>query len=181
MASFQGRVIGAMTLNVATYEEVEADQSALGQAAAVVVLAAVSSGIGWIWYNGLTGLLTGTITSLIAWAIGATVVWAIGTKLMPGPNTKADIPEVMRVVGFAQAPGLLSFITIIPILGWFIMIALAIWGLVAWVLGVKQALDYDDWLKPVIVCGLAWLAMIIVAFMGAAIFGIGAMTMNSVS
>lgn len=181
MATFQGRVIGAMTLNVATYEEVEADQTAMGQAAAVVVLAAVSNGIGWLWYNGLTGLLTGTIFSLIGWAIGATVVWAIGTKVLPAPNTRADIPEVMRVVGFAQAPGLLAFISIIPILGWVISFVLGLWGLAAWVLGVKQALDYDTWGKPIAVCLLAWITMIVVAAIGAGLFGLSALTANAIT
>lgn len=176
MASFQSRVIGAMTLNVATYEEVEHDASATPQAAAVVVLASVSSGISWLFYNGLAGIITGSIIALVGWLIGAVVVWAIGTKLLPGPRTEADIGQLLRTVGFAQSPGLFSFIAIIPILGWFISFGLMMWGLVAWVIAVRQALDYDDTMRAVIVCVLAWVAMVIVTAVGVSVWGLGTMT-----
>jgi len=179
MASFQGRVIGALTLNVATYEEVERDTSATAQAAGVVVLAAISSGIGWIWYGGLSGIVSGAVVALVAWVVGAVVVWLIGTKVLPGPRTEADITQVMRCVGFAQAPGLLAFISIIPVIGWLITFALWIWGLVAWVIAVRQALDYDDTMRAVIVCLLAWVAIVLVTLTGAAIFGLSAATANS--
>ena len=46
MASFMDRVVGAAKLDVRTYEEVEADTTATGQAMAVVVLSSVATGIG---------------------------------------------------------------------------------------------------------------------------------------
>lgn len=176
MASFQSRVIGAMMLNVSTYEEVEHDASATPQAAAVVVLASISSALSWALWGGLGNIIQGTLISLVAWVVGATVVWAIGTKLLPGPKTEADIGQLMRTVGFAQAPGLLAFIAIIPILGVLISLALLVWGIVAWVIAVRQALDYDDTMRAVIVCALAWVAMLIVGAIGATIFGLSALT-----
>jgi hypothetical protein len=181
MASFQSRVIGAMTLNVATYEEVEHDASATVQAGTVVLLASISGAIGWVFYSGLSGIVTGAIFSLIGWVIGATVVWLIGTKLLPGPKTQADIGQVMRTVGFAQAPGLLGFVTIIPILGWFIMVGLSLWSLVAWVIAVRQALDYDDTLRAVLVCVIAWVAMFIVVSIGMLMFGMSAIAGGALS
>src|SRR5262245_43955060 len=118
MASFQDRVIGALKLQPSTFEEVEADQNAMGQAAVVVLAAAIASGLGWIWFGGITGVLRGAIASLIGWVISSTLIWAIGTKMMPGKNTSADIQQMMRVLGFAQAPGIFAIIAIVPILGW---------------------------------------------------------------
>ncbi len=46
MAGLVERMIGAAFLNVKTYEEVEADTTATGQAMAVVVLSNVAAGIG---------------------------------------------------------------------------------------------------------------------------------------
>lgn len=46
MASFGARVIGAMKLNAATFEEVEHDTTATGQAALIVLLASVATAIG---------------------------------------------------------------------------------------------------------------------------------------
>jgi len=42
MATWIQRIIGASKLDVATYEEIEADRGATGQALAVVVLSAVA-------------------------------------------------------------------------------------------------------------------------------------------
>jgi hypothetical protein len=75
-------------------------------------------------------------------------------------------------VGFAQSPALLMFITIIPILGWFLMIGIWVWGLVAWVIAVRQALDYDDTLRAVLVCVLAFVAQLVVSAIGVAMFGL---------
>ncbi len=41
------------------------------------------------------------------------------------------------------------------------------------VIAVRQALDYDDTLKAVIVCVVAWVLMVAVVIVGA-LFGLGA-------
>ena len=46
MSSIQDRIIRAAKLDAKLYEEVEADQGAMGQAIAVVVLSGVAAGIG---------------------------------------------------------------------------------------------------------------------------------------
>ena len=46
MADFVNRIFRAARLDVALYEEVEADKSALGQAMGVVVLSSIAAGIG---------------------------------------------------------------------------------------------------------------------------------------
>ncbi len=51
MASFTQRMIGAAKLDVHTYEEVEADRTATGQAMGVVVLSSIASGIGAVAYG----------------------------------------------------------------------------------------------------------------------------------
>ncbi|HLQ85413.1 MAG TPA: hypothetical protein VK110_04605, partial [Salinisphaeraceae bacterium] len=62
MSDFVTRVLGAAKLQVSTYEEVEADHSALGQAAVVVVLAAIAAGIGTFGRGGI-GLFIAAIIS----------------------------------------------------------------------------------------------------------------------
>ena len=44
MASFGERVVGAMRLDSNTFEEIERDPTAMGQAVGVIALAAVSTG-----------------------------------------------------------------------------------------------------------------------------------------
>jgi Yip1-like protein len=170
MASFQDRVIGALKLQASTFEEVENDATATGQAAAIVVAASVASGLGLIFWLGIGMVIRQIIVSLIAWGIGSTVIWAIGTKLMPGKNTQADIPQLLRVLGFAQAPGVFAILTIVPIVRYLVLLVVALWTIAATVVGVKQALDYDDIMKAVIVCLIAfaayWVAMMLFMAIG---------------
>jgi hypothetical protein len=165
MASLQQRVIGAMTLQTATFEEVEHDQRATSQAALIVLLAAVSRGVAWLWYGGLTGVVENVVWALVSWVLWAGLMWIIGTKLIPGRRTEADLGQLLRTMGFAQSPGLLAFIGIIPIVGWVIVFALFVWTLAATVIAVRQALDYDSTLRAVLAVGLAFVAALALTFL----------------
>ena len=173
MASFQDRVVGAMRLQTTTFEEVEHDASATSQAAILVVAGAISGALASIAWIGITGALMSVVLALIGWVIGSFVILIVGTKLFPGKNTEADMGQMLRTVGFANAPSLFGVLAIVPFLGVLIKIVLLIWGLVAMVIGVRQALDYDDTLKAVIVCVVAWVIMILVVAIGG-MFGLGA-------
>src|SRR5438477_8069861 len=140
MASLAERMVGAARLERATYEEVEHDRTATGQALGVVVLSAVATGLGL--GAGLRGLIINTLASIVLWAIWAALVYAVGTRLLPEPDTRADWGEVARTVGFAQTPGVLRLFGIIPGLGEFIRAAADVWVLIATVVAVRQALDY---------------------------------------
>ena len=175
MASFQDRVIGALKLQASTFEEVESDPAATTQAAAIVGAVALSRAIGGIFYGSITWFLLTIVFAFIGWVIGSAVLYIVGTRVMPGKNTQADLQQVMRVVGFAQAPGIFGLLGIIPILGLLISLAVAIWGLVALVIGVKAALDYDDIVQAIIVCVIAWVAMwLVMMVLAFASFGAGA-------
>ncbi len=104
MASIQERMIRAARLDVQLYEEVEADQGALGQAMGVVILSGVAAGIGNFANGGLLGTATGTIGALIGWYIWAFLTYFIGTRFLPEPQTRADHGELLRTIGFSSAP-----------------------------------------------------------------------------
>jgi hypothetical protein len=171
VASFQDRVIGAMRLQAATFEEVEHDSRATSQAAIVVLAVTVVRSLGWHSF-GVMAIVGSIVGALIGWVVGAVVVWFIGVNLLPGKNTEGDFGQLLRTVGFAQAPAVFGILAIIPILGWLIGFAVAIWVLMATVVAVKHALDYDDYLKPIIVCLIAWVAMVFV-MMIASLIGLG--------
>lgn len=177
MASFGERVVGAMSLKASTFQEVEHDPTAMGQAVGVIVLAAVSTGIGWIFYDGLTGIVTRTIMSLIGFAVWALIVWLVGTKVMPDAATKADFPETFRTIGFAAAPGILGIVTIIPLLGWLLLFAIWVWQIAAMVIAVREVLDYTDTVKAVIVVVIGWLVqLVVIAILGLTLAGTAMMT-----
>jgi hypothetical protein len=160
--TFGDRIVGAMKLDPNTFEDIERDPTAMGQAVGVIALAAVSLGVGNIWYGGITGILFSICTSLIGYAFWAVAVWLVGTKLMPDPATKADFPEAFRVIAFAAAPGVLGAITIIPLLGWLLMVLIWLWSIAAMVVAVKAVLDYTDTFKAVIVVVIGFVAYLVV-------------------
>lgn len=160
--TFGDRVVGAMKLDPNTFEEIERDPTAMGQAVGVIALAAVSAGIGNIWYGGVSGILFGIISSLIGYVLWAVVVWLVGTKVMPDPATKADFPETFRVIAFAAAPGLFGAVTIIPLLGWLLMFLIWVWSIAAMVVAVRQVLDYSDTFKAVIVVLIGFVVNLVV-------------------
>jgi hypothetical protein len=160
MGTFGKRMVGAARLERATYEEVEQDRRATGQALGVVVLSSVATGLGL--GAGLRGLIINTVASIVLWAIWAALVYAIGTKLLPELDTRADWGEVARTVGFAQAPGVLRVFGIIPVLGEFVRAAADVWVLIATVVAVRQALDYRSLPRAVGVCLIGWILQIVV-------------------
>ena len=79
MTRLKDRMIRAAKLDVDLYEEVEADQGALGQAMAVVALSSVAAGIGSFGLGGLGGMLIGMIVAIVGWYIWAYLTYFIGT------------------------------------------------------------------------------------------------------
>ncbi len=176
--TFGDRVIGALKLEANAFEDVERDPTAIGQSVGVIVLSAVSAGIGNIYWGGISGIVSTAITSLISFLIWSLIVWLVGTKLMPEATTKADFPETFRVLGFSAAPGLLGFITIIPILGYLIMFVIWLWTIAAMIVAVKAVLDYSTIGKAIVVVLIGFIinliitALVLVPLIGArAMFG----------
>lgn len=165
MASLADRMVGAMKADVATFEEVEKDPAALGQAVAVIVIAAVASLIGNIFRHGLAGGILGLLATLIGYGVWTVIVVLIGTKLMPEPSTKADFAEGFRVIGFAASPGVLNILAIIPFLGPFISFVIWIWMLVVMVVAVRSVLDYTSTAHAVVVCLLGFVVYLILNFL----------------
>ena len=173
MSDFVDRAIRAAKLDVTLYEEVEADENAISQALIVVVLASVASGIGMIGKAGAIGIFTGTLMHLIGWFVWAFVIFFVGTKLMPEPETKSNMGELLRTIGFASSPLILNVIAFIPYLGGLIRFGTGIWALVAMVIAVRHALDYKTTGKAVLVCIIGLIPYLIVLFILAAILGLG--------
>jgi hypothetical protein len=136
------RILGVFKLDVGTFESIEHDESATGQAFIVVLLAALLSGVG----SGLLSLLgdarsiptsfiSGLIAAVVGWLLWSAVSWFVGTSFFGG---KATLNEMLRVLGFATAPQMLGVIPCIgPFIGW-------IWSLIAGFIAIRQGLDLDN-------------------------------------
>lgn len=177
MNTLVDRMIRAAKLDVNLYEEVEADRSTFTQAMTVVVLSSIAAGVGSIGTMGLGGIVVGTLFALGGWYLWAYLSYLIGTKMLPEPQTKSDLGELLRTTGFSSSPGLLRIFGIIPMIGWLVFAVASIWMLVAMVIAVRQALDYQSTARAVGVCLIGWiiqtvLLAIMFAFMGGSAAGI---------
>jgi hypothetical protein len=157
------RMQGAAMLKVEVYEEVEADSSATTQAGTVVAIVAVAQAIGASG-AGLMGILLAIAGAVGGWLLWAGVTYLIGDKMLGGTATWG---ELLRTIGFAQAPGVLYILGIIPVLGVAVRIGVAIWILIAGIIAIRQALDFSTG-KAILTAGIGWLAMVIlVGILGA--------------
>jgi hypothetical protein len=166
-------MIRAAKLETRLYEEVEADSGATGQAMLVVVVSSVAAGIG-LSGAGVGGLSGGVIAALIGWFIWAFLTYVIGTRLLPSPRTEADLGQLLRTTGFSSSPGVIRVLGIVPFLGPIVVFVVSIWMLIAMIIAVRQALDYDSTGRAIVVCIIGWLVqMVIVGVAGAILGGFG--------
>lgn len=154
--SLTDRMAGAAKLEVGTYEEVEADESATGQAAIVVALVALAQAIGNA-DGGSAGIIGGLVGAFLVWLIWSGITYLIGDKLLGGTATWG---ELLRTLGFAQSPGVLYVFAIVPFLGWAVEVVVAIWILVAGIIAIRQALDFGTG-KALVTAFLGWIVGVV--------------------
>jgi hypothetical protein len=171
--SFTVRLFGAAALDPEAYEDVEADRGATGQAVLVVLLSSLAAGIGARSTGGgsILNILWISGVSLVAWAAWALVTYEIGSRLLPEPDTRVDVGELLRTIGFASAPGLIRVLGVLPGLTIPVFAVSAVWMLAANVVAVRQALDYTSTARAIAVCGLGWSLAIALAVVLGLSFG----------
>ena len=166
-SSLVDRMRRAAMLDASLYEEVEHDTTATGQAAVVVAIAAVASAIGNAWRGG-PGVIAGLAGSLLGWAAWSGIAYLVGTRVFGG---RATWGEVLRTVGFAQAPGVLLVLALIPILGGLVKLGVGIWMLATGWVALRAALDLDG-LKTLLTVVLGWLALVLIQLLLASVMHI---------
>lgn len=100
-------------LDTSVFEEVRADASATIPAAVILVASTLLTGLGgWLWYlfadyhpdSGeffFKSAIGGTVTSLLLWGVWVALVYVLLAQVF---RARADINELVRVMGFAAAP-----------------------------------------------------------------------------
>lgn len=154
--SFGERLLGALKLDASVYEEVEHDPSAIGQAAGVVALAAVAQWLASPFFPAAVVIASSLLAAFVGWALATAIVWAIGVKWF---EHTSNYGELLRTLGFANAPALLLAIGVLPLGPFLGVLWVAVYGLllVAFVIAVRQALDVSTG-RSILVCVLALIA-----------------------
>jgi hypothetical protein len=145
-------MLGAAKLSVGTFEDVSGDRGATQQAAAVVVVVSIATGIGF--GDDILELFKRPVIGLAAWGAWTLVVYIIGTKLLGTAEVHASWGQIARVLGFAQSPGMLRALGWIPLVGEPLVILSALWQLIAVLFALSHVLDYKSTWRLLIVAVL---------------------------
>jgi hypothetical protein len=165
---FLQRVLGVFRLNVMTFEEIEHDEGAIGQAVIIVTVVALCAALGTGFLASfrdvsfLTGFIVAIVWTYIGWFLWALSTYLVGKIAFKG---QATLPEMLRVIGFAYTPLILS---IFPLIG---SLAGGIWALAAGFIAVRQGLDLDDIKAAVTILG-GFLLYVIGWWLLASFFGL---------
>jgi hypothetical protein len=158
MTRFFNRFLGVLVLDPLAFEEIEANRHAAMQSVVVVVLVCLAGGLAAMGLGlvGPAGFVIGTIVSLGAWLVWVSALTALGTIAMPETQTSSDVPELLRVLGFASAPGVFIALAAMPPVAPLVMAIVMAWTIAAAVVGVRQALDYRSLPRAIAVCMISW-------------------------
>jgi hypothetical protein len=158
MTQFFRRFIGALVLDAGAYEDIEADWHASMQSVIVVAGVCVAGGIAGMGLGlGAAAFVSGAIIALGAWLVWAVTIVALGTSALAEPQTKTDVPQLLRVLGYAAAPGVFVVFAAMRPAAPFILLLVSAWMIAAAVVAVRQALDYRSTARAIWVCAISWL------------------------
>jgi hypothetical protein len=138
-----------------------------------VLLSSAAAGIGatGLAGNTLANIVFVSIVALLAWAAWALVIFEIGVRVMPQPQTRSSIGELLRTIGFATAPGCLRVFGVLPGVTIPVFALTAVWMLAAMIVAVRQALDFDSTARAIAVCTLGWVLATAIAIVLGLAFG----------
>ena len=179
------RIFRVFRLDATVFKEIAEDKGAMSQAAIVVVvvffLSALGGAIGTAIAGGSGAILSFFVTFLsgilISWLLWSVLTYFVGTLLFKG---KTDIPEMMRVLGFSCAPNILGIFSAIPCVGWIAALAGGILALIAGVIAVREAMEFDTG-KAVITVLIAWVISFVLALVIGLVLGAGAAVGSSLT
>ncbi len=177
---FLDRILRVIKLDATVFAEVEKDESATVEAFIIVLatsfLAALGTGIGsrGRFLGAFLGAFLASV--ILNWIVWSFITLWIGTNVFHG---KADLGEMLRTIGYANAPRFIGFFSFIPLVGWILSLAGAILSLIAAFLAIREALELDT-TKTIATVVIGWIIIFIISIILAAIFAGAALTIGAV-
>lgn len=169
MTLFLHRFFAALVLDPSAFEDIEHDRHSAVQSLLVVAAVCAAAGVGTIGLGaGAATFAAGSVLALGAWLVWAGVVVTLGTIALPERDTASNLPELLRVLGFAAAPGVFIALAALRPAAPVVLLIVSLWMIAAGVVGVRQALDYRSTARAFFVClaAFAVAAGMVVLFAG---------------
>ena len=156
------RLEGVLKLDAQAYEDIEHDRKATAQALTVVILGSLAAGLGAGLTFGPTALVRETVGGVAGWVMWAGVTYLLGARVWPESETRTDMGELLRTIGFSYAPSFFSIFGVLPLIGGAVRVVVALWLLATTVVAVRQALDYRSTAKAFQVVFAGWLIFVLI-------------------
>jgi hypothetical protein len=178
------RMRRAVMLDASLYEEVENDRSLTQEALLIVIIVSLANGlsalvggiIGGRFGQALLGAVIAIVIGVVNYYVWAYVTYFVGTSFFGGT---ADTGEMLRVLGYAYTPQLLGLLGFIPCVGWLISLAALVLSLIAAVVAIREALDFDTG-KAIITAVIGWVIIVIINLVIGLVFGVSAAGLGAI-
>jgi len=165
--SFWDRLGGVVSLQRPTYEAIQRDPEATGQAWLIVVLLGLANGISWIIVSTtgvppelaraapelvdsmrfesnerrLLALILGIVAGVVFWYISAWLLRFVGTRMARLSGGQITAEQMRRLVAWGSVPSLAAFLSPIPVAGPLLATLGSLWSFVTGVMAVRSAFD----------------------------------------
>jgi hypothetical protein len=160
MRLYLNRFLGAAMLDVKLYQEVAAEPRFLYQAWITVLIYAMLASWGSFGRAGAVGSNIGLITTVIGWYVWAFSTYYCATKWFRETSAEAargDRKTVIRVMGFACAPGAIRLLGLLPGLGILALVVSSVWMIAAATVAVKVAFHFESTARAAGACVIGWI------------------------
>lgn len=143
--------------------------SAQGPIAGVLIVAIIVAAVVGISFQ-LSGLIGGLLLPILAWLIFSGVASFTSSHVFGEPTTRAEFAPILRIAGFALAPGVLVVFNVIPFIGGVAITIAILWGLVAVTVAIRQTVMIGT-VRAALTTVSSALATLVICGVLSAIFG----------
>jgi hypothetical protein len=164
------RAIRVAKLDLPVFRAIARDSNATREAAVVVAVVAIASGIGAL-FDSLGAVVLSIVAAFLGWFIFSAMTYFFGKNIFGTPTTQVNVESLLRTQGYARAPGALAIFGFVPILGWLVAAVGSIWALVTAIVAIRETLAISTG-RAIIVAIVAAISSWIVTLILAIIFNI---------
>ena len=144
------------------YESLVEDPAATVQALIIVVLAALSMGVGWIGQDSIVlRLVLWVVVSVTKWFIWSFMAYTVGSSFLRSSNNDANWKQLARTIGFSYTPGILMGFAFVLGIRRVAFVVTQIWQLIAAIIAVQVTLGYNSELRAAGVVVLSYIPAIL--------------------
>lgn len=112
----------------------------------------------------------GLLLPVLAWLVFSAVAFYVGAHLFGEPTTRVEFLPILRVAGFALAPGALAIFNVVPLIGDIAILVAVVWGLVAVTFAIRQTMKFGT-VRAVLTAATSALVTLVSCGLVVTIFG----------